>query len=68
MDTTSISQALINLALGNHHSVLFHLSQEPPSFLTQLTQASVNLILGRYELAINLLNEQQPLASGAQIP
>lgn len=66
--TSHLNQALLNLALGNHHSVLFHLSQEPPSFLTQLTQASVNLTLGRYELAINLLNEQQPLASGAQVP
>eukprot|EP00347_Sterkiella_histriomuscorum_P010406 403376426 len=66
--STHLTQALVQLALGNHHTVLFHLSQEPPSFVAKLTQASVNVTLGKYELAIDLLNEQQPTAQGGQIP
>jgi hypothetical protein len=66
--STHLTQALLQLALGNHHSVLFHLSQEPPSFVAKLTQASVNVTLGKYELAIDILNEQHTTAQGGQLP
>ena len=59
MESNRSSQALLQLALGNHRATLALLDQEPETTSTELVRGSILLGLAQYQAAIDILDRQK---------